>query len=692
MLKIDSKAKSVLLVTASGALTQYNTILRYLGNVSKFAPLNGSSLFETAEVNQWLEFSWAELETPLQTLLALKSTNPDSPAFGIDVAIKGKIVDKATKDAENALLVLESHLSSRTFIVGERITLADVTVYGAFELLQDVSTIDITKFVSVHRWYLTVGFTPKVSAVFPLTKAILLKSGISEESSGAIDGFAETKKTSTLSDNHIVGSSLLLTSKWSRGRIRIKEIYAAQNEYLNKVITVKGWVRTLRSQKHNIFVDLSDGSTVRGLQLVLDSTVPGYKEVENCGGSGASLSLEGTLVPSPKGDSVELLVSHATVLGTVADPKEYPMSKKGHSAEFLREVAHLRPRTKVFSSAMRLRNAMAYATHKFFNERGFIYTHTPIITAADCEGAGEQFAVTALLREGIAAKDLPVDAKGQIDYSKDYFGKRTCLTVSGQLNVETHACALSDVYTFGPTFRAEDSYTSRHLAEFWMIEPEICFADLEVNMALAEDYVKYCTHYALTECPDDIHYFEHDYPEGEKGLADRLRNVLENDFARITYTDAITLLHSEIAAGNIKFELRPEWGDDLKSEHERYLAEKIYRRPTIVTNYPKGIKAFYMKLNDDKKTVAAMDILVPKIGELIGGSQREDNFDVLEQRCRESGLDPKHIWWYSDLRRYGTVPHSGFGLGFERLIMFVTGISNIRDVIPFPRVPKHAEF
>jgi len=339
-----------------------------------------------------------------------------------------------------------------------------------------------------------------------------------------------------------------------------------------------------------------------------------------------------------------------------------------------------------------MRSAMSFATHKFFNDRGFVYTHTPIITGADCEGAGEQFAVTALLSDQTKVKDLPLNKDGTIDFSKDYFGKRCCLTVSGQLNVETHASALANCYTFGPTFRAEESHTSRHLAEFWMIEPEICFADLNDDMALAEDYVRFCTQYALDHCADDLAYFEEEFPEGEKGLRARLQNVVESEFARIAYTEAVELLQNESKAGNVTFVRYPQWGDDLGSEHERYLAEKIYRRPTIVINYPKQIKAFYMKLNPDQKTVAAMDILVPKIGELIGGSQREDDFKVLETRCKETGLNPQSLWWYLDLRKYGSVPHAGFGLGFERLIMFVTGLENIRDVIPFPRIPGHAEF
>jgi len=409
----------------------------------------------------------------------------------------------------------------------------------------------------------------------------------------------------------------------------------------------------------------------------------------------------------------------------------YPMATKEHSLEHMREHAHLRPRTGVHAAAMRVRHAMAYATHKFFHDHGFLYIHTPIVTCADCEGAGEQFAVTTMLgtdphKTGVeltkykepepvevkelskkeqkrlakkAAKGKPkqesikpeeVKVPGAVDYSTDFFAKRANLTVSGQLNVETHACALSDVYTFGPTFRAENSHTTRHLCEFWMIEPEIAFADLEMDINLAEDYLKYCVEYALEVCADDLEFFEKS-KHGEEGLRDRLRNVLENPFKRLTYTEAIDILAKAQKEG-AGFETEPVWGIDLPSEHERYLCEKIFKKPVVLTNYPKEIKAFYMKLDDDGKTVSAADILVPKIGEIIGGSQREHRKDILVERCIEMGLDPKYVWWYIDLRKYGTVPHAGFGLGFERLILFITGLDNIRDVIPFPRWPGNAEF
>ncbi len=422
-------------------------------------------------------------------------------------------------------------------------------------------------------------------------------------------------------------------AKWNRHRIRVKELLQQGEAAIGQTVVVKGWIRTSRSAEKGqvLFIELNDGSTVKGIQLVIHKdTTDGADSVETCGGVGASLSIVGEVVASPaKGQAIEIRATKASVLGPVyggddgeVGGKNYPMAKKAHTLEFLREKAHLRPRSKVFSSALRIRNAMAFATHKFFNERGFLYVHTPLITAADCEGAGEQFVVTTLLPEHGHISQVPTDKNGHIDYSKDFFSRRCCLTVSGQLNVETHACALSDVYTFGPTFRAENSHTARHLAEFWMIEPEICFADLVDDMGLAEDYVKFCTQYALENCADDLHYFEHEYPQGEKGLQSRLRNVVDNDFARITYTEVIELLQAHIKEGKAQFLVYPQWGDDLGSEHERYVTEKVFQKPTIVINYPRGIKAFYMKLNEDKETVAAMDVLVPKIGELIGGSQR----------------------------------------------------------------------
>lgn len=667
LLALDPSAKGLLLRANNSYLSQHIAILRYIAETFNNASLlGGEDEMSRAQINQWLEFSWEELEVPLQ-----------ASTISSDVAVRAKV----KQDTHNSLSVLEDHLSSRTYIVGETISLGDVSIFVAFLELLNTGLLEAQSFRALNRWARTIAAQPRFSSIL-----------------------GEKVKVLYQSLKNLVGSSSSATSgKWDRHRTRVKELLKEGDAAIGKEVVVKGWVRTIRTAEKGLvlFVELTDGSTVRAIQLVLNSsTTKGAKEVGDSGGAGACLAIVGTVVASPaKGQTIEIHVTDAKVLGAVyggdngeIGGKNYPMAKKQHTLEFLREKAHMRPRSKVFSSALRVRHAMAYATHKFFNDRGFVYVHTPLITAADCEGAGEQFAVSTLLPEHAKLKDIPVDKAGNVDFSKDFFGRRCCLTVSGQLNVETVACALSDVYTFGPTFRAENSHTARHLAEFWMIEPEICFADLVDDMGLAEDYVKFCTSYALEHCADDLHYFEHEYPQGEKGLQDRLRNVVENDFAKITYTEAVSLLQEAVKKGEAQFLVYPQWGDDLGSEHERYITEKVYKKPTIVINYPKGIKAFYMKVNDDKETVAAMDVLVPKIGELIGGSQREDNLTVLEQRCKESGLDPKDIWWYADLRRYGTVPHAGFGLGFERLIMFVTGLENIRDVIPFPRVPGHAEF
>merc|ERR1712232_183272 len=411
-------------------------------------------------------------------------------------------------------------------------------------------------------------------------------------------------------------------------------------------------------------------------------------------GTGASLKCTGVIVESQgKDQAVELRVDaqdHEVVLFGGVDSKSYPMSKKFHSTEFLRTIAHLRPRSNLIGSVARVRAALCQATHEFFRVRGFQYVHTPIITAADCEGAGEMFQVTTMLQDAEKnGNKLPIDDKGQIDYSKDFFGKRTCMTVSGQLSVENYCCALSNVYTFGPTFRAENSHTSRHLAEFWMIEPELAFADINDDMQCAEDYLKYCVRYVYDNHWDDLEFFD---KQVEQGLISRLENLLAEPFARRTYTEACEILIKESKSGRAKFQVPVEWGIDLGSEHERYLVEKVEKKPTIVYNYPKDIKAFYMRLNEDEKTVAAMDCLVPKIGEVIGGSQREERLDVLDRRIEEMGLHTDDYWWYRDLRKYGSVPHAGFGLGFERLIMLCTGVENIRDVIPFPRYPGHAEF
>jgi asparaginyl-tRNA synthetase len=447
-------------------------------------------------------------------------------------------------------------------------------------------------------------------------------------------------------------------------------------------VTVRGWVRTRRDSKGGFsFIEVNDGSTLKGVQVIADNTLPNYEDEIRHLGTGCCVAVAGTLSESPgKGQAVEVQATAIDVLGMVEDADSYPMQKKRHSMEFLREIAHLRPRSNTFGAVARVRNCLAAATHEFFQQRGFLYLHSPIITASDCEGAGEMFAVSTLNMDS-----PPRTPDGKVDYEKDFFGHRAALTVSGQLAAETYACALTNVYTFGPTFRAENSNTSRHLAEFWMIEPEMAFCDIEGDMDLAEAYIKHLFAAALERCPEDMEFFNQWI---DKTTIETLETVASSDFERITYTEAVEIL----AGCGESFEFPVEWGHDLQSEHERYLTEKHIGRPTIVYDYPKDIKAFYMRINDDDRTVAAMDVLVPKIGEIIGGSQREERGDVLRARMADCGLDPADYWWYLDLRRYGTVPHAGFGLGFERTIQFVTGMANIRDVIPYPRTPKSAEF
>lgn len=458
----------------------------------------------------------------------------------------------------------------------------------------------------------------------------------------------------------------------------VKTLYRETEKYLEQEVELSGWVRKIRSQKNFGFIELNDGSFFKGVQIVFDTNLPNFDEISRLSIS-SSVIIKGVVVKSQgAGQNFEIQAKEIEIFQK-AD-LDYPLQNKRHSFEFLRTIAHLRPRTNTFSAVFRVRSVLAYAIHKFFQENGFVYTHTPIITGSDCEGAGEMFRVTTL-----DLNDVPKTEEGKVDVTKDFFGKETNLTVSGQLNGETYCSAFRNIYTFGPTFRAEQSNTSRHAAEFWMIEPEIAFADLEGNMELAEAMVKYIIKYVMDECPEEMEFFNQFI---EKGLFDKLNNVLNNDFGRVTYTEAIDIL---VNSGK-KFDYPVKWGIDLQSEHERFLSEEYFKRPVFVTDYPKEIKAFYMKLNKDGKTVRAMDLLAPGIGEIIGGSQREDNIDVLEERMAEAGLSADDYGFYLDLRRFGSFPHSGYGLGFERMIMYVTGITNIRDVIPFPRTPNNAEF
>lgn len=458
----------------------------------------------------------------------------------------------------------------------------------------------------------------------------------------------------------------------------IKSLYRETPAFLNQNISVAGWVRTARSSKEFGFIELNDGSFFKSLQIVFESSLENFLEVENIS-VGSSLEVAGELVESPAaGQAFELKAKSITVISRA--PEDYPLQKKKHSFEFLREIAHLRGRSNTFSAVFRLRSSLSYAIHKFFQEEGFSYVHTPIISTSDAEGAGEMFQVTTL-----DLKNAPRDKKGEVDYSEDFFGKKAGLTVSGQLNAEALVMGLNKVYTFGPTFRAENSNTTRHASEFWMMEPEMAFADLEDDMALAEKMLKYLIAHVLKELPEEMEFFNKFI---DTSLLERLNNIMSSEFGRVTYTEAISILEKS----GEKFAFPVKWGIDLQTEHERYLTDQVFKKPVFVINYPKDIKAFYMRLNDDGQTVAAMDLLVPGIGELIGGSQREENLDKLIKRMEEMNMKLEDYQWYLDLRRFGSVKHAGFGLGFERAIMYLSGMANIRDVIPFPRTPKNAEF
>ena len=463
-------------------------------------------------------------------------------------------------------------------------------------------------------------------------------------------------------------------------RTRIADLF--RTKPIGTTVLVKGWVRTRRGNKQVGFIALNDGSTIKNLQIVVDLEKFDEETLKPVT-TGACIAVTGRLVESQgKGQEAEVQAETLEVYGT-ADPQTYPLQKKGHTMEFLREIAHLRPRTNTFGAIFRMRHQMAYAIHTFFHERGFVYFHTPIITASDCEGAGQMFQVTTK-----NLYNLKKDENGSIIYDDDFFGKQASLTVSGQLEGELAATALGAIYTFGPTFRAENSNTPRHLAEFWMVEPEVAFADLNDLMALEEEFIKYCVKWALEHCQDDLQFLNDMF---DKGLIERLQKVVETEFVHLPYTEGIKILEEAIANGH-KFEFPVYWGCDLASEHERFLVEEHFKKPVIMINYPKEIKAFYMKQNEDGKTVQGTDVLFPQIGEIIGGSVREENYDKLLARIEELKIPMKDMWWYLDTRKYGTCPHAGFGLGFERLMLFVTGMSNIRDVIPFPRTPKNAEF
>ena len=460
--------------------------------------------------------------------------------------------------------------------------------------------------------------------------------------------------------------------------ILIRDLFRNSENYYTKEIKVSGWIKTVRDSKTFGFIEINDGSFFKNLQIVFDTTLPNFEEI--CKFT-ISSSIEVTGIFTKTENAKQAFELKATKVELIAssDP-EYPLQKKRHSFEYLRTIAHLRPRTNTFNAVFRVRSVLSYAIHKFFQERNFVYVHTPLITSSDCEGAGEMFNLNTF-----DLKNVPLTEDGEIDFSKDFFGKPAHLTVSGQLDVETYAFAFRNVYTFGPTFRAENSNTVKHAAEFWMIEPEICFADLKDDMDLAEDMLKYVIQYVLDNCPEEMQFFNQFV---DTTLLERLHNVLNSEFGRISYTDAV----AELEKHNDKFEFKVSWGCDLQTEHERFLSEQIFKKPVFVTDYPAEIKAFYMKQNPDGKTVAATDLLAPGIGEIIGGSQREDSLEILQNKIKTLGLSEEDYWWYLDLRKYGSVPHSGFGLGFERLMMYITGMQNIRDVLPFPRTPKNCEF
>jgi len=580
---------------------------------------------------------------------------------------------------------LDKTLQKSSYLSGYQVSQADFDAFANF----DGQTVDRSAFPHLARWcdhmeHLVVNETFKYKSM--IKKKVVKTFEYDMEELRNLGGKAEP----------IEGYKLKTAQRTYNGRTRIRALMESGAESIGKEVKVAGWTRTVRVQGGGsfCFVEISDGSTFSTLQCVVDGALENFEDLKRFG-VGASVMFYGTVVESPaKGQAIELSVKipekHRVILFGGAEQKEYPLAKKRHTLEHLRSVAHLRPRTNAIGAVTRVRNALAFATHQYFQSRGFLYIHTPLITTSDCEGAGEMFQVTTVLPGTKEKTDkIQVTKEGRVDYHKDFFKTPSFLTVSGQLSVESYCNSMSDVYTFGPTFRAEDSHTSRHLAEFWMIEPELAFSDLYDDMTCAEEYLKYCIQYVMDNCADDLEFFN---DRIEKGLIDRLKNILDNDFRRVSYTEAVDILKEDIASKKVKFEFPVDWGTDLSSEHERYLAEKKFGGPIVVYNYPKEIKSFYMRLNDDNKTVAAMDILVPRIGEVVGGSQREERLDVLDARITESGLEPESYWWYRDLRKYGTTPHAGFGLGFERLIMMITGIENIRDVIPFPRYPGHAEF
>lgn len=625
--------------------------------------------------------------------IAIKTVGPLASILG-DATSKPEIAAASKSDLFNLIAQsIESKLTAETYIIpsSKSVTLADIFLASALEpAFADIATAK--PFPHTTRYLLTILNQPALQKVFKKSYSI-------DDAKAAVASRASSQSASSAPK-----SSSGEKKKFRHHRNRIEDILQTPDDQLPiKSLKVAGWCRTVRVAKGPVFVELSDGSTIENLQVVLHPSFTDPKSIDvvrEQGTIGASFEFVGELIKSPaKGQRVEFQVKTATLLGGVPDPLTYPLAKTktAHTVEYLREVGHLRPRTNLISAITRVRSICAYAVHQFFNERGFLYIHTPIITASDCEGAGEMFQVTTLLdKEEELFKPKENEKKELVqptalDYTKDFFAKKSYLTVSGQLNVECFACSMSDVYTFGPTFRAENSNTHRHLAEFWMIEPEIAFATLEDDMNLAEDFLKHCIQTVLDRCNSDLEFFEE---KTEPGLRDRLRRVLRDPFIRLPYTKGVEILVEHIEAGKVKFENPVSWGVDLATEHERYLTEVVYEgTPVILTHYPAAIKAFYMRQSrEDPRCVEAMDILCPRVGEIIGGSAREEDLDRLDKRIVEMGLKLDDFAWYRDLRRYGSIPHAGFGMGFERLVLFVTGVHNIREVIPFPRYPQHCMF
>eukprot|EP01138_Halocafeteria_seosinensis_P007946 gb/GECG01008118.1/.p1 GENE.gb/GECG01008118.1/~~gb/GECG01008118.1/.p1 ORF type:complete len:791 (+),score=97.90 gb/GECG01008118.1/:1-2373(+) len=730
-----------MLETANGDTIRGNgSILKYLLQNASSQRQNASSTIVSAkltsekasEIEEWIDFAVNEIEPRAAVLTGDSITNADGSTGPMTASHSSSDIESAKAAAYQQLPSridrLDKHLEMNMYLVGERLTLADVAVAIAMvPLFERVLPRDArTKSApNVFRWWMTCVNQPLFFDMLGDCSSRLFEGPSPTTTGGAANpkqafpnaeddsppAGKQTTETRAEELKHEQGahahaahpSPAIPDRKYFRRRTRIANLLESPEEsVVGRHVTVSGWLKRVAAQGTALlFIAVNDGSCFTSLQVIVEKEQcpDAFEQLEKCGGPGSSACFEGAIQKSPaKGQNIEMKVEKARLLGGVADPAHYPIkaSKKGHEPkpETVRPYQHLRPRTNVTGAVTRIRNALSYATHRFFQERGFLYIHTPIITCNDCEGAGEQFAVTTLLPEdptGDVERDPETKA---ISYKKDFFGNKAGLTVSGQLQVESFCISMSDVYTFGPTFRAENSHTTRHLSEFWMIEPEIAFADLKDDVDLAEDYLKFCTLYVLDNCNEDLQFFETKF---EPGLRERLRNVAENPFARITYTEAVEILQ-KATSGKKKNPKFPDlkWGQDLASEQEKYLTGEVFKKPVVVTDYPKDIKAFYMKVNDvtdkEKQTVAAMDVLVPEIGEIIGGSQREDDIDVLDARMDEVGTSKESLAWYRDLRRYGSAPHAGFGLGFERLVMYVTGIENIRDVIPFPRYPGHADF